>query len=115
MDPNDDAPGDMGRHVKESYLKILDLRAGGALGDEPVRLEFSFGAEEKQCLLWLRDQLKKKTDFLLEYVESGEASLLKAKTKPIVVTFREMEDRVVFLGSLASRFGCTYDGWEIVS
>ena len=115
MDPHDDAPGDVGRHVKESYLKILDLRARGALGEGPVRLEFSFGAEEKQCLLWLRDQLKKKTDLRLEYVESGEGSLLKAKTKPEIVTFREVEKRVTFLGSLASRFGCTYDGWEIVT
>ncbi|MHC4778864.1 MAG: ribonuclease E inhibitor RraB [Planctomycetota bacterium] len=105
---------DTRRYVKESYLKILELRAAGALKEEPVRLEFSFRASEKECLLWLRDQLAKKTDLLLEYVESDADFLLKAKTKPMIIAFREVEDLVGILSSLAVQFGCSYEGWEIV-
>ncbi|MHC4778577.1 MAG: hypothetical protein ACYTFG_08400 [Planctomycetota bacterium] len=103
------------RRVKSSYLHILDLREGGLLEPErEVRLEFSFESLSPTALESLKDDLATETEYELETRERDEGFFLEGRTPLTIVTFKVIEEWVLWMCAMGERNDCLFTSWNIM-
>ncbi|MHC4597449.1 MAG: hypothetical protein ACYS47_00440, partial [Planctomycetota bacterium] len=61
----------------------------------------------------LKTDLEKETDYALESVETEEGFFLKGKTPPTAVSFKVIEEWVLWMCAMGERNDCLFTRWNL--